>query len=140
MEVEPPYAIPLDRTFDAMLGFELIEASNEVARGRAAVEDRIRQPYGLVHGGALCGIAEGICSVATDLGLRDDGMFAIGMANHTSFIRPIFDGHVNADARCRHRGRTTWVWEVDITDDEGRLAAVSRVTVAVRPRPGRAGA
>jgi 1,4-dihydroxy-2-naphthoyl-CoA hydrolase len=135
VEVEPPYAVPLDRTYDGTLGFELIEASNEAARARIPVEDRVRQPYGLVHGGAICGIAEGLCSAATDQGVRDGGMVAMGMANHTSFIRPIFSGHVNAEARCRHRGRTTWVWEVDITDDDGRLAAVSRVTVAVRPRP-----
>jgi len=63
-------------------------------------------------------------------------MSAQGLSNHTSFVRPILSGTGHAEARCRHRGRTTWVWEVDITDDEGRLCAMSRVTMAVRPRSG----
>jgi 1,4-dihydroxy-2-naphthoyl-CoA hydrolase len=57
------------------------------------------------------------------------------MSNQTSFLRPIVDGTIHAVARRRHRGRTTWVWEVDITDDEGRLCALVRMTVAVRGRP-----
>jgi uncharacterized protein (TIGR00369 family) len=57
------------------------------------------------------------------------------MSNQTSFLRPITAGTIHAEARCRHRGRTTWVWDVDFTDDEGRLCALSRVTIAVRPIP-----
>jgi 1,4-dihydroxy-2-naphthoyl-CoA hydrolase len=132
---EPPYAIPFERTFDGTLGFETLELGHEVARGRAPVADRIKQPFGLVHGGALSGFAEALCSQATFAGVAEDGMAAMGLANHTSFVRPITAGHVHVEARRRHRGRTTWLWEVDITDDEGRLCAVSRVTVAVRPRP-----
>ena len=63
-----------------------------------------------------------------------DGNTAMGMSNQTSFLRPVTEGHVNAEARARHRGRTTWVWEVELSDDAGRLCALSRVTVAVRPR------
>jgi uncharacterized protein (TIGR00369 family) len=51
-------------------------------------------------------------------------------------MRPITEGHVNAVARTRHRGRTTWVWDVEITDDAERLCALVRMTVAVRPAPG----
>jgi uncharacterized protein (TIGR00369 family) len=128
-------AIPFERTFDGTLGIETLEIADDVTRGRIPVSDRIKQPWGLVHGGALCGIAEAICSQATGAAVWEDGNTAMGLANHTSFMRPIVEGHVNAEGRCRHRGRTTWIWEVDITDDEGRLCAVSRVTVAVRPRP-----
>ena len=65
-------------------------------------------------------------------------MVAIGQSNQATFLRPIADGHVNADARPRHRGRTTWIWDCEITDDEGRLCALVRMTIAVRPavRPG----
>ena len=63
-----------------------------------------------------------------------DGNTAMGLANQTSFLRPVTQGAVNAVARARHRGRTTWVWEVELTDDDGRLCALTRVTVAVRPR------
>jgi uncharacterized protein (TIGR00369 family) len=61
-------------------------------------------------------------------------MVAMGQANDTSFLRPIRDGHVNAAATPRHRGRTTWVWDVEITDDDGRVCALARMTIAVRPR------
>ena len=128
--------MPIERTLEGVLGFETLELGTERARGRVPVEDRVKQPLGLVHGGTYAAIAEGICSSATAGAVWDDGMIAMGLANHTSFLRPITAGHVNAEARSRHRGRTTWLWEVDMTDDDGRLCAVSRVTVAVRPRPG----
>ena len=127
--------VPFERSFDGTLGFETLEIEDGVARGRVPVADRIKQPWGLVHGGALCGIAESLCSQATGQGVWEEGNTAMGLSNHTSFMRPIVEGCVHAEGRCRHRGRSTWVWEVDITDDEGRLCAVSRVTVAVRPRP-----
>jgi uncharacterized protein (TIGR00369 family) len=56
------------------------------------------------------------------------------MSNSCSFLRPIASGSVNATARRRHRGRTTWIWDVELTDDDGRLCALGRVTVAVRTR------
>ena len=55
------------------------------------------------------------------------------MSNESSFLRPVREGTIHATARRRHRGRTTWVWDVELADDEGRLCALSRVTVAVRP-------
>ena len=65
-------------------------------------------------------IAESICSAATWLAVRGDGMAAMGQSNTATFLRPITEGHVNAVARPRHRGRTSWVWDVEIADDEGR--------------------
>lgn len=127
--------MPLERTLDGTLGFETLELSPELARGRFPVEDRVKQPFGLVHGGVFAAIAESLCSQATFKGVAGDGMTAQGLANHTSYLRPILGGSAHAEARCRHRGRTTWVWEVDVTDDEGRLCAISRVTIAVRPPP-----
>ena len=135
MAAEPSYAVPFERSFDGTLGFEMLEIDEGTARGRIPVSDRVKQPFGLVHGGALAGISESLCSQATGQGVWEQGMSAQGLSNHTSFVRPITDGCVHVEARCRHRGRTTWVWEVDITDDDGRLCALSRVTVAVRPRP-----
>jgi uncharacterized protein (TIGR00369 family) len=58
---------------------------------------------------------------------------ALGQSNQASFMRPISSGSVHAEARPRHRGRTTWVWDTEITDDDGRLCALVRMTVAVRP-------
>ena len=57
----------------------------------------------------------------------------MGLSNQTSFLRPITEGTIHAVALPRHRGRTTWVWEVEITDDDGRLCALVRMTIAIRP-------
>src|SRR5919199_4074393 len=132
---EPPFVVPFERTLDATLGFETLEATADVARGRFPVEDRVKQPFGLVHGGVFAAIAESLCSQATFVAVAEEGMAAQGLSNHTSYLRPILAGTAHAEARRRHRGRTTWVWEVEITDDEGRVCALSRVTIAVRPRP-----
>jgi 1,4-dihydroxy-2-naphthoyl-CoA hydrolase len=116
-----------------LIGLEYLEASPEQVRARLEVTDGVRQPVGLVHGGVFASMAESMCSAATWLAVKDDGMAAMGQSNSATFIRPITEGHVNATARPRHRGRTTWVWDVEITDDDDRLCALVRMTVAVRP-------
>jgi uncharacterized protein (TIGR00369 family) len=80
----------------------------------------------------LAAIAESTASMGTWLGVRDGGQVAQGLSNHTSFLRPVLGGTIHSRAIARHRGRTTWVWEVEITDDEDRLCALVRMTVAVR--------
>ena len=114
------------------LGIELLDADGEVARGRIAVADRILQPYGIVHGGTYAALAETVASTATHLFVTPDGKIAIGQSNDTTFLRPVTKGHIEARASARHRGRTTWVWDVEMSNDDGRLCALSRVTVAVR--------
>jgi 1,4-dihydroxy-2-naphthoyl-CoA hydrolase len=126
-----------ERTLDGTLGFEILESGEERARGRVAVSERVKQPFGIVHGGVYAALAESITSIATYHAVSGEGMIAVGSSNHTSFLRPVTDGAIHAEARRRHRGRTTWIWEVDITDDEGRLCAMSRVSLAVRPAPSR---
>jgi 1,4-dihydroxy-2-naphthoyl-CoA hydrolase len=125
--------IPLQVTgFDALYGLEVLSLGDDEATGRVEVRDDIKQPAGLVHGGVFASIAEALASVATYRAVREEGMSAQGLSNQTSFLRPIVDGTIHATARRRHRGRTTWIWEVDITDDAGRLCALVRMTVAVR--------
>ena len=87
---------------------------------------------GLVHGGIFASIAESITSTATAMAVWPDGQGRPGDLQPDLFLRPIPNGTIHAEARRRHRGRTTWVWEVDITDDEGRLCALVRMTIAVR--------
>jgi 1,4-dihydroxy-2-naphthoyl-CoA hydrolase len=128
----PDPVVPLDRTFDALYGLEVLDVSDEHVRAQVAVRDAIKQPMGLVHGGVFASIAESISSLATASAVYADGQSAQGLSNQTSFLRPITQGTVHAEARRRHRGRTTWVWEVEITDDEGRLCALVRMTIAVR--------
>jgi len=116
-----------------LIGIEYQDSGAEEIRARVEVTDNVRQPTGLVHGGVYAALAESICSGATWQAVRGDGMAAMGQANSATFLRPITEGHVNAVARPRHRGRTTWVWDVEISDDEGRICALVRMTVAVRP-------
>ena len=118
-----------------LIGLEYLETTPEQARARVLVTDDVRQPFGLVHGGVFASMAESMCSLATWLAVRADGMAAMGQSNNATFMRPITEGHVHATARPRHRGRTTWIWDVEVTDDDGRLCGVVRVTVAVRPMP-----
>jgi uncharacterized protein (TIGR00369 family) len=130
-----PYARLLEVSpFDRHYGLEILEASDELVRGRVPVLDHVKQPTGLVHGGLHAAIAEGLASLGTNHGVAAAGNFALGMSNQCSFLRPIESGAVHATARRRHRGRTTWIWDVELADDAGRLCALARVTIAVRPR------
>jgi 1,4-dihydroxy-2-naphthoyl-CoA hydrolase len=126
--------LPMKMTqgFDAAVGYELLEVTDDLVRARAEVRDEIKQQAGLVHGGVYSSIAESIASIGTYAVVSRDGHTAQGMSNQTSFLRPILEGHIHAEARARHKGRTTWVWEVDFTDDQGRLCALTRMTIAVR--------
>ena len=119
----------------AVIGIEYLESSDDSVRARVAVSDTIRQPYGIVHGGAYAAIAESICSRTTGHAVAAEGMAAMGQSNQATFLRPITSGYINAEAHTRHRGRTTWVWDCELTDDDGRLCAMVRMTIAVRPRP-----
>jgi len=127
--------LPTDRvTFDSLYGLEIIEESPEVMRGQVAVTERVKQPYGLVHGGVFAAIGEALASIGTGIAVVESGNTAMGMSNHTTFLRPIVSGTVHAEARPRHRGRTTWIWDVEIVNDSGELCAIGRVTIAVRPQ------
>jgi 1,4-dihydroxy-2-naphthoyl-CoA hydrolase len=131
----PVASYPAAGTLDDVLGFELIESSAERCRARFDVDRRVQQPMGLVHGGAYAALAESIVSLTTHRAVEQNGSVAVGQSNHTTFLRPVTSGQVHADGRPLHRGRTSWVWDVEFTDDEGRLCATTRVILAVRPRP-----
>jgi uncharacterized protein (TIGR00369 family) len=119
-----------------LIGLEYLELTADGVRARVPIGDHILQPAGLVHGGVYSAMAESMCSRATWMAVRDDGMAAMGQSNNATLLRPMTKGNVNAVATPRHKGRTTWVWDVEITDDDGRLCAMVRMTIAVRPMPG----
>jgi 1,4-dihydroxy-2-naphthoyl-CoA hydrolase len=121
-------------TLHTTLGVELVDHGDGVVRGRVPVTDKVRQELGIVHGGVYAALAEGLCSMGTYLAEAEKGNIVMGQQNDTSFLRPISTGTVHSECRALHRGRTTWVWDVQHTDDEGRLCAISRVTIAVRPQ------
>lgn len=118
--------------FDKLYGLEILECTPTGAAARVEVRDDLKQPAGLVHGGVFASIAEGLTSLATAAAVYEHGQIAMGQSNSTSFLRPVLSGAVTARATRIHGGKTTWVWDVSFTDDDGRLCAVTRMTIAVR--------
>ncbi len=131
---EPPSEVG-ESHFDALIGTEWLGLDPDDARARVAMRDELRQPYGLLHGGVYSTLVESLCSYATAIAVYDDGMIAVGQSIEVSFMRPVTSGHAEARAVARHRGRSTWVWQVAILDDDERLCALAKMTMAVRPAP-----
>jgi 1,4-dihydroxy-2-naphthoyl-CoA hydrolase len=121
--------------FDVTLGTEWLQWEPDDARARIPMRDELRQPYGILHGGVYSSLVESLCSMATAAAVYDEGNLAMGQSIEVSFLRPVTTGHAEARAVARHRGRTTWVWQVEVLDDDERLCAVAKMTMAVRPRP-----
>jgi len=119
--------------FDGLYGLELLACSDTDVRARVTVREELKQPAGLIHGGVYASMAEAMASLATALAVREAGDTAMGLSNSTSFLRPITEGVIHAQATRVHRGRTTWVWDVRFSDDADRTCAVTRMTIAVRP-------
>ncbi len=122
--------------FDGLIGTEWLSDDPDDARVRLPIRDELRQPFGLMHGGVMSTLVESICSRATAGAVWEDGMAAMGQSIDVSFVRPVIEGGVEVRAKARHRGRTTWIWEAEVLNDEGKLCALARMTIAVRPRPG----
>jgi 1,4-dihydroxy-2-naphthoyl-CoA hydrolase len=122
--------------YDRLYGLRMLECSQEEVRAEVVVRDELKQPAGLLHGGVYASIAESITSLVTAMAVLDRGETAMGLSNNTSFLRPITEGVVHALATLLHRGRTTWVWDVRFSDDSDRTCALTRMTIAVRPRRG----
>jgi uncharacterized protein (TIGR00369 family) len=130
MDVRTPFRFPSG--LDALLGLVITEVSDGYVAAEMEIRDELRQPRGLVHGGVYAAIAETIASTGTYVGVGEEEAMVMGLSNLTSFMRPMTEGTIHAAARARHRGRTTWLWEVDLLDDADRLCAASRVTIAIR--------
>ena len=112
---------PIDQDSDS-IDIKLLERTDIVVRAQVPVTDRLKQPLGLVHGGVYATIADAV----TTRGGR-------AISNQTSFLRPITAGTIHVTARRRHQGRTTAVWETDISDDAGKLCALVRTTIYPGP-------
>jgi 1,4-dihydroxy-2-naphthoyl-CoA hydrolase len=121
--------------FDTLVGTRWLDDDPEHARARIELRDELRQPVGLLHGGVISTLVESICSRATALAVIDDGMMAMGQSISVNFIRPVTEGGAEVKAKVRHRGRTTWVWNAEVLNDDGKLCAVAQMTIAVRPIP-----
>ncbi|HUD41860.1 MAG TPA: hotdog fold thioesterase [Dokdonella sp.] len=116
------------------LGIELTEAGEDFLRGTMPVDARTRQPFGLLHGGASVALAETLGSVAGNHCVGD-GYMVVGVEINANHLRAKTDGVVTGTARPLHVGRSTQVWEIRIEDERERLVCISRITLAVVPRP-----
>lgn len=121
-------------TMGSFLGIEWTGIGEDYMSARMPVDERTKQPYGLLHGGASCVLAETIGSVASAMVVDHDRFYCVGQEINANHLRSARDGYVTGTARPLHLGRTTHVWDIRITDEQDRLVCVSRLTVAVRER------
>ena len=112
------------------LGIEFLEVGDDFIRARVPVDARTRQPYGLLHGGVSVVLAEtlGSCGAAY---ATPEGHRAVGLDINANHLRGATSGWVTGITRPVHIGRTTQVWQIDLTTDAGELTCVSRITMAV---------
>ena len=122
-------AIDSAGNFQEVLGLELVEASGDKVVFTCPIKPHLHQPYGILHGGVYCSIVETAASVAAAIWLGDKG-HVVGVANTTNFIRATREGTLTATATPLQRGRTQQLWQVEIVDDTGRLAAQGQVRLA----------
>ncbi len=115
--------------FDSVLGLELVSADGDRVTARLPVQPHLHQPYGIVHGGVWCSVVETTASVGGALWFGDRGQ-VVGVSNHTNFLRAVREGVVDVEATPVHRGRTQQLWQVVVTDDQGRLVARGEVRLS----------
>lgn len=118
-------------TLISHVGIEIVEIGDDFLRARMPVDQRTRQPMGLLHGGASVVLAETLGSCASNLVLNRDEYYAVGLEINANHVRSVSSGYVIGTARPYHLGKTTQVWEMQIRDGEGNLVCVSRMTNAV---------
>ena len=121
-------------TLSESLGIEFTEAGADFLRGRMPVDQRTKQPYGLLHGGASVALAETLGSAAGNLCLDGDRSVAVGLEISANHLRPATQGWVIGTARPIHLGRSTQVWDIRIEDEAGHMTCISRLTLAVVPK------
>lgn len=117
------------------LGIEYLEAGDDYIKARMPVDHRTVQPHGILHGGASVLFAETLGSVAANHCLISDDRVAVGLDINANHIRPVAKGWVIGTARPIHIGSTTQVWEIRIETEQGKTVCISRLTMAVIPRP-----
>jgi len=122
------------QTMGAHLGMEFTEIGETYLKARMPVDDRTRQPYGLLHGGASAALAETLGSVASAFVLDQTKYVCVGLEINANHIRGVRDGYVYGTATPLHIGKTTHVWDIRIVDERGKLVCISRLTVAILKR------
>ncbi|MCJ7557004.1 MAG: hotdog fold thioesterase [Gammaproteobacteria bacterium] len=116
------------------LGIEFTELGPDFLSGSMPVDERTRQPYGLLHGGASVALAETLGSLACYLTLNPDSHYNVGLEINANHVRGVREGLVTGTARPLHMGRTTHVWEIRVLDEQDKLVCISRLTLAILER------
>jgi len=117
--------------YNRAIGLRFVQATADEVVAELEIDERHRQPYGLVHGGVLAGMIETLCSTGAALNVLLEGHSTVGLENTTSFLRAVRSGTLRGTARPLVRGRRSHVWEAQILDDRGRLVATGRVRLLV---------
>ena len=130
----PPWLADLPPSLARSLGIEITLLTAERVEATMPVDDRTRQPFGLLHGGASVALAETVASRGAAMHVDLETTAVVGLEINANHLRAKRDGVVRAVARPLHAGRTTHVWSIEITDESNRLVCVSRCTLAVVPR------
>lgn len=118
-------------TMADFLGMEWTELGADFVKIKMPVDHRTKQPYGLLHGGASCALAETAASVASQLVLDPNKFICVGLEINANHIRSARHGYVNATVKPLHLGGTTHVWDIKIYDDSEQLICISRLTLAI---------
>ncbi len=113
------------------IGIEVTEIGDDYLRGRMPVDQRTRQPHGILHGGASVALAETLASVGSQLTVDWKRYRSVGLEINANHVRAVSDGFVIGTARALHLGRRTQVWEIRIVDERDKLVCISRITVAI---------
>lgn len=113
------------------LGIEITDVGDDYVTGRMPVDERTKQPFGLLHGGASCVLAETLGSIAGNYCVEMDKQAVVGLEINANHLRSARNGFVYGTARPIHIGRTTQVWDIKITDEQQKPVCVSRLTLAV---------
>ena len=120
-------------TIGELLDIRFERFDDESLTASMVVDPRTHQPFGLLHGGASVVLAESIGSMAAYLCIDPSKFYCVGLEVNANHLRGVRSGRVTAVARAIHIGRTTQVWDIRLTDDEGKASCVSRLTMAVVP-------
>ena len=115
------------------LGMEVLECGPGRVVMRMPVGPAVHQHYGVLHGGASVALAESAASIGTAMNIDRDTQWAVGLEINANHVRAVRGGDVTAVATPLHKGRTSMVWDIRITDAEQRLVCISRCTVAIVP-------
>ncbi len=123
----------LPGTMGEHLSIEWTELGDNYLKARMPVDNRTRQPYGLLHGGASAALAETIGSVAAAMVVDHTKFACVGLEINANHVRSAREGYVHGEAYPLHIGANTQVWDIKIYDDMRKLVCISRLTVAVIP-------